>query len=110
MAKVHITQCLCPKRHCIIAIAYEEGKPVPGCGDLVFQDGQEAEAGLKALVEHFVQDGQLNHWCGICHSRTFIYEDKATGFESLEAAWPFLMRTQLENLATRMALDATSQQ
>ena len=110
MARVHITQCLCPKRHCIIALAWEEGESVPGCGDLVFKDSADACDGVEKLISYFVKDGQIDPWCGICHSSTFTYEDGLTRFMSLDEARPEIERLQLANLLTRAALDTTALQ
>jgi hypothetical protein len=110
MARVHVTQCLCPKRHCIIALAWEEGEAVPGCGDLVFKDSADACRGVETLIDLFIKDGQINPWCGICKSSTFSYEDGLTRFKSLDEAQPELQKLQLGNLLAMAANDITSSQ
>ena len=88
-------QCLCPSRHCLLAIAYEEG------GDLT---PESASKGLKALVEINCQQGLMNPWCGICGSRDLKYEDGVTRYQSIEEAKPHLEETERLNALANMVL------
>lgn len=70
---VHIVQCLCPKRHAILAMAYEPPHPDP-------------TGALKKTVEAFIEAKAINPYCGICFSREFSYEDAESKFETLKEA------------------------
>jgi hypothetical protein len=78
--KVRIVQLLCPKRHCIVATAYEspDGEMLP-----------EMTVRLREGFEEMVQKG-ANPWCGICQSRDLRPEDQPTVFATMVEAWPFL--------------------
>jgi hypothetical protein len=97
---IHIAQCLCEKRHCIIAFAYDtsEGPPEKFLTD------------LQAAVEEAVRTKALNPWCGICNSRVFHYEDGATPFHSMEEAKPYLKAAERMNLQTRAILQGMKNQ
>jgi hypothetical protein len=89
---VRIVQLLCPARHCILATAYEsaDGEPIAAIAEHVRE-------GFRLLFNA----GNLNPWCGICHSRDFHIEDGATAFRSMDEALPHLNQLQAENAATR---------
>jgi hypothetical protein len=91
MGQVHIIQLLCPSRHCIMAVAYNAAHQ---CGD-------EAHRILKTGFETAVEAGVCNDRCGICGSRTLAYEDRATIFDTLEAATPSIMELQHNQALTR---------
>lgn len=94
MKKVHVTQCLCPARHCITAIVWEEPEFTK----------ETAEDHLKGLVEGLVAHHLLNPWCGICNSRDLRYEDGITRFKSMHEALPELAKLQLEQIRTMQAI------
>ncbi|HTA46405.1 MAG TPA: hypothetical protein VK789_28375 [Bryobacteraceae bacterium] len=95
---VHIVQCLCPQRHCIIALAYE----APTDADYNFVE--ISKDAMKALVDEAVKEGRLNPWCGICHSREWHYEDGVTRFSTVAEAQPELDRVHHENAIARRVL------
>jgi hypothetical protein len=97
MAKVHITQLLCPRRHCIVGFVWEEGGR--------FNSPEDACREVQALVAKLGFDP----WCGICHSRDLRAEDGLTKFRSLKEAEPELARLQTENILTRMRIEAARQ-
>lgn len=105
MAKVHIVQCLYPARHCIMGLAWEEGRLVEGAGKTVFNSSHEACCGLRGLIEWFIRDHQIDPWCAICKSRQFSYEDGVTKFNSLEEAMPHIRQVEAMNLLARAAID-----
>jgi hypothetical protein len=89
---VRIVQLLCSERHCLLAVAYEEGKST-------FEKS-------RAAMEKFISSGQINCHCGICGSRDLIYEDGETKFLRLEEAGPWLASQMDANIRTRALLDA----
>jgi hypothetical protein len=98
MAKrVWITQCLCPQRHCILAIAGEA------------DSRSAAEATVKApLVEQVAEllaTREINPWCGLCGSRagTWTYELARTRFRMMEEAMPELKKGESEQQLARAA-------
>jgi hypothetical protein len=93
---IWITQCLCPKRHCIIACAWDEA----------MQTKESAEALLKEAVETLIAAHDINGHCGICLNTVFNYESERTRFNTMEEAAPTLARMQLENLITGARLQA----
>ena len=82
--RVHIVQCLCPQRHCILAVAYEEGA----------SNSQTAMALLRETMGRL----RVNPWCGICGLSGFTYEDRRTPFATLGDAAAFLTLCQFANL------------
>ena len=93
--RVHITQCLCPSRHCIAALAWEEPDYTP----------EMAIAKLRSAIEDAVAQEVIHHRCGICHSPDLAYEDGITKFESLPEAMTDILRVQEENMHTKRILD-----
>ena len=94
MSRVWIAQCLCPKRHAILAAANEA------------DDRSEAEALIPQLRERVVAllaDGTFNPWCGPCRSPSdaWTYELARTSFRSMEEAVPALRRSEAEQAVTR---------
>ena len=85
--KVHITQYLCPERHCIIAAAWEEGKDT--------QDNVEQE--LLTQMRQL----KINPWCGLCGSVKFHFETAPTRFPSLAEALPSLKVCEALQALTR---------
>jgi len=94
--KVHITQCLCPQRHCMLAMAWEEPHMTP----------KKAESTLQEIIDGGVARGLLRKCCGVCGSSELRCEDGLTQFDSLEEAEGEIVRLQAENLKTRRMLDA----
>lgn len=94
--RVHITQCLCPHRHCIAALAWEEPDYTP----------ETAIAKLRSAIEDAVAQKVIHYRCGICHSTDLTYEDGITKFESLSEAMNDISRSQEEQARTRRMLDA----
>jgi hypothetical protein len=94
--RVHITQCLCPNRHCIAALAWEEPDFTP----------ETAITKLRGTIEDAVAKEMLNHRCGICDSPYLVYEDGITKFESLLEATANVLMCQEEQMRTRMAIEA----
>jgi hypothetical protein len=87
---IHIIQCLCPQRHCILAVAYDDA----------VAPGDEAMQALKNGVQAMVSVGLIDPWCGFCESRELFYEDRITNFATMEEAQPALKACETEQLAT----------
>lgn len=93
---IHIVQCLCPDRHCIMAVAYDDA----------VTDGEEAQRKLQGVIKQAVDaGGVINPWCGICQSRDFYYEDGVTRFRTMEEAMPALEQGQRDQLASRALIN-----
>ena len=92
MSKVRIVQVLCPSRHCIVATAYEspDGEELPKLTER-----------LRKQVEDLMAAGNMNPWCGLCNSRQWTYEDRATAYATIAEALPALAETERRNAATR---------
>ena len=91
---VHMIQVLCPKRHCILAIAYDPESTSP----------DDAMAGLRAHVDHLLAQRAINPWCGICGSRQWAYEDRESIFKTMEEATPVLRERERQQALARAAL------
>lgn len=96
--RVWIAQCLCPKRHAILAASGE--------ADDEHEARREVGEPLRQAVEKLVSDGTINPWCGICSAEqsTWRYEVGRTGFRTAEEARPMLMRLQQENMRAAVVL------
>jgi hypothetical protein len=89
MTTVYLIQCLCPQRHCIMGVAYEaEAEEAPRAAE------------LKRKVEELVASGVIDPWCGICKSRAWHYETRATIYHTLAEAKGPLLESQLQQRRT----------
>ena len=91
---VHICQMLCPERHAIFALAYEEEE----------MSDEDAIQHANATLDEAVQSGIMNRWCGICGSKDLKPECGRTKFTTMEEAKPHLKKAQEENLVSRAFL------
>jgi len=91
---VMILQLLCPKRHCLTGVAYDEYTS--------FEDACATLLGTMATIGY-------EHRCAICGSTKLTLEEEKSKFSTMEEATPFLIREQAANFATRQYLDATGQ-
>ncbi len=89
---VHLLQVLCPKRHCLYGIAYEEE----------VQTSEEAIEKARAVLD----SGVLNKHCGICGSEDLKFEIGVTRWQTLKEAAPYLAEIQAANLATRAMIES----
>ena len=83
---IWLSQWLCPKRHCSIAFAWD--------------DGQTTRQEVEERGRRLYQEGAVNPWCGICGQGVQV-EHAPTRFKTLEEARPHLERLQRENLLAR---------
>lgn len=98
MSKVHITQCLCPDRHCIMAIVWKEPDFTP----------ETAIRKLEGIVSDMIAKKTLNPWCGLCNSRTLKCEDGVTRFKTIEEAMPVIKRVELMQQVGRSFIEAAT--
>lgn len=96
--RVWIAQCLCPDRHCILAVSGE----AEGVADAT----TEILDPLRAQVSALVKTGAINPWCGICRAAdvTWRYELGRTRFRTMEEARPELEASQREQAVTRAVM------
>ena len=89
---INITQWLCPKRHCSIALVWDDEATT---AEEIAQDG-----------EGFYERGLVNRLCGICRSTKLTMEHRATTFKTMDEALPTVKKTQEANMAARVILDS----
>ena len=108
---VHIVQCLCPLRHCIMAFAYEPGITAAGGSDQedVTLTPENAPGVLRDIITRATERHWLNPWCGICKSREFIYEDGATKYATIEEARPHILELEAANARARSVFGQPAQ-
>ena len=93
---VYIVQCLCPQRHCLMAVATDQ-QPIA------------AELRLRAVIEEVLRRRKINPWCAICGepSDQWRYETGVTQFRTMAEAQPELARLAEENRRTHDELKAS---
>lgn len=93
--RVWIAQCMCPKRHAILACAGEA------------DDAKEArEAIAKPLATALaakIATREIDPWCGLCRARVedWNVEVGRTAFRTMAEAEPALRRSERDQAATR---------
>jgi hypothetical protein len=99
---IRIVQCLCPKRHAIMAFAYDSAD-IPEHFD---GDPAAPRAGLKQLIEDSILAKMLDPWCGICRAPAseFRYEDCPSRFRTMDEARPVLTALASANAEAREIL------
>jgi len=98
MARLRIVQALCgPARHCILAIPY-----LPGSSEHTLTRANATQF-LIHWVDAHIAGARLDPWCGLCRAprSSWVFEDEATRFRSLEEAMPELRRLEAAQAATR---------
>lgn len=90
---IWLTQLMCPQRHCLTAVAWDEHK----------QSAPTVEALLHEGFRDVVGKGQLNPYCGLCRSETLHCESRATPWTTMEEALPHLQRAEQEQLLVAAA-------
>lgn len=89
---IRLIKMLCPKRHCITAVAYDPAEIAPA----------EALKAFKEVTEVIFTEGHVNRSCGICDSRSLRCEDGATRYATLEEARKELGELEAGKLAARV--------
>lgn len=92
---VKLVQMLCPKRHCIMVVAY--------------LDGADNFVAVCNQMEDIVRTTPMNRWCGICGSRDLRFAETTTPWKTLAEAYPALKAGEALQIETRGFLDATGQ-
>jgi len=82
---IWITQWLCPRRHCVIAVAWDDQELT----------AEEAE---RRGEQAFTQG--INRWCGICGDSLHV-EHGRTKFNTMEKALPYIKAIEQANLRAR---------
>jgi hypothetical protein len=94
--RVWIVQCLCPSRHAILALAVEVKVGITS--------PQKAIEDLRDMATGLIRHGEINPWCGICHSREWTYEAAPTRFATIEEAKPHLEELERRNILAAQLL------
>jgi len=82
---IWITQWLCPRRHCVIAVAWDDQEMTP-------------EEAVRRGEHAFTQS--VNRWCGICGGS--LHEEQwRTEFYTMEKALPHIKAIEQANLRAR---------
>lgn len=94
--RVWIAQCLCPKRHAILATAGE-------AEDLCAAETAVCQP-LRESVATMLTAGGINPWCGLCKApvETWRYELGRTPFQSMYEAQVVLRESEREHAITRL--------
>jgi hypothetical protein len=92
---VRIVQHLCPKRHCLLVLGYEEG--------------QSTFEKCVAMMKDMEKTLKMNPHCGICGSTDLFFEEGVTKFNTMAEAAPHMQELAGHNLLTRLKLDAAGQ-
>lgn len=91
MPALWLAQLLCPKRHCILGLAYDSEETTP-----------EAIEAKLTLTMHALK--VVNPWCGICGSRDLHVEHGKLKTDDWDEANAMLRAAEQANLATRQVL------
>lgn len=80
--RVHLVQCICPARHCIMAVAGEE--PPETAAAIVDQ--------LRSAIEQTIAAGRIDPWCALCRAprEQWTFEIVAIPGRTLDEIMPSL--------------------
>ena len=84
---IHLSQWLCPMRHCIIA--------------LVWDPKETTERAMEEKGEDFLRKGITLRKCGICGSEDIRCETARTRYKTMEEAKPQLEVLERANAVAR---------
>jgi hypothetical protein len=95
--RVWICQCLCPRRHTILATSGE--------ADSESAAAEAVERPLREIAANMMKSGEINPWCGLCRAPTATWrcELARTRFRSMAEAEPELKRVESDQIATGAA-------
>ena len=85
---IYLTQLLCPQRHCLVALAWDEHECC----------ASEAEHQVQERFSELVAGGAINPYCGLCRSKTLHCESARTRWNTLVEAEPHLRKSEQEQL------------
>lgn len=91
---VWIAQCLCPDRHCIIAVAGEADDEARARNVVL--------RGLRLSVREALRQQTIHPWCSLCGATksSWRYEVGQTSFKSMDEAVPHLGAAEREQAVT----------
>jgi hypothetical protein len=91
-----MAQCLCPDRHCILALAQAIEDDCP-------EDIARLLDRLQGTVDQALAERVINPWCGLCHAEPerWICEAGRTAFTTLAEAKPAIAESQARQDAVR---------
>lgn len=89
--RVWIAQCLCPQRHCILAVT---------CEAETLGEAEASKALLDTTITTLIHDGTLNPWCALCRAPAtdWTIDVNRTRFATQAEAEPALRKIQAEQL------------
>ena len=87
---IKICQLLCPRRHCLFAIAFD---PADHTDDEAFYQAARTWKEMRL--------SGVNSFCGICRSHTLSFEIGVTRFKTIEEATPALLAIEEAQLLAR---------
>lgn len=94
---IHLTQYMCPKRHAVLAAAWDD--------TAITAAEAQADFALRVELLHLTS---LRRRCEVCNEAVeFHFEDGVTGFETMEEARPHLLEMERAQIATRQFLIAS---
>lgn len=88
---IALVQCLCEKRHGIMALAFNEEA----------HKAEDIERELVKTINDLKASGALRDACGICGSKNWHYELGTTKWNTMEEAQPHLERAVAQAEAIR---------
>ena len=89
---IHIAQILCPKRHCIIALAY----PAEDYTD------EQGMAMVDAQFTDLLDRKVINPVCALCAATEFHCEAGRTKYQTMQEAMPHLRENEARQLLTQL--------
>lgn len=98
MSRVHLVQCLCPARHCIMAATFQEP---PGIQE-------QALELLRGSIEQTIAGGRLNPQCEICKAPRdqWSFEIATIDGVTLDEIMPALRHQEAAQMQTQAAIKA----
>lgn len=84
---IYLTQLLCPQRHCIVAVGWD---------DTDYTETSIQEVLKKEMAAHGIQQQ-----CGLCGSCVLKFETRLTPWKSIAEAQPVLKECEMEQALVR---------
>ena len=81
---IHIVQALCPQRHCIMAMAFDDDE----------MDDKKAILKLAMTIARAQIHLEIDPWCDLCKAEAIQYEVGRTGFKTMEEAAPHIKASE----------------
>ena len=102
---IYVSQVLCPKRHCIIAFAFEAPRYRTDDVELFRQASSEV---THIRLNRLIQSRTINPWCGICGAAdtSWTIDFTVTAWDTLEEAAPILEESARQQHESRNLIDA----